>query len=131
MEDNKKKTGAYANLIGFRRAVPIILMALAVFVALCFITKNTGAFGSAISSVLLGLFSVGGYFIPAALAVHAVFYPSDVMKKRTVSRIVFTVVTVMTISTLTHTIATINDDLAFSASAHSRLIDVRSRMYQV
>ena len=117
MEDNKKKTGAYATLVGFRRAVPIILMALAAFTALCFITKNTGALGDAISNLFLGLFSIGGYFIPAALALHAFFYPSDVMKKRTVSRVVFTIITVMTISTLTHTITTIGESSSFSASA--------------
>ena len=117
MQDNKKKTGAYSQLVGFRRAVPIILMALAVFTALCFVTKNTGALGEAISNGLLGLFSIGAYFIPAALALHAVFYPSDVLKKRTVSRVVFTIITIVTISTLTHTIATMGESTSFSASA--------------
>ena len=76
--ETTKRKGAYAELTGFKRAVPIILTALAVFIAFCFVLQDTGAFGRAISSVLLGLFSIGGYFIPAFLVVHAVFYASDV-----------------------------------------------------
>ena len=72
-KNTKKKSGTYSELTGFRRAVPIILTALAVFIALCFIMQDTGAFGRVISDVLLGLFSIGGYFIPAFLVIHALF----------------------------------------------------------
>ena len=112
-----KKDGAYASLTGFRRAVPIILIAFAVFTGLCFIMQDTGALGHAISSVLLGLFSIGGYFIPAFLVIHAIFYPSDVQKKRTLSRIIFTVLAVVTISALVHTIAYFDEAPVFRAKA--------------
>ncbi len=115
MSDNKKQNeGAYAALTGFRRAVPIILVALAVFTGLCFIMQDTGALGSAISNVFLGLFSVGGYFIPALLAVHAFFYPSDVQRKRTVTRFIFSAIAVITIAALTHSITYFGADLVFA-----------------
>ena len=115
MSDNKKQNeGAYATLTGFRRAVPIILVALAVFTGLCFIMQDTGALGSAISNVFLGLFSVGGYFIPALLAVHAFFYPSDVQRKRTVTRFIFSAIAVITIAALTHSITYFGADLVFA-----------------
>ena len=115
MSDNKKQNeGAYAALTGFRRAVPIILVALAVFTGLCFIMQDTGALGSAISNVFLGLFSVGGYFIPALLAVHAFFYPSDVQRKRTVTRFIFSTIAVITIAALAHSITYFGADLVFA-----------------
>ena len=118
MQNNaKKKEGTYAELTGFRRAVPIILTALAVFIALCFVMQDTGAFGRAISGVLLGLFSIGGYFIPAFLVIHAFFYASDYFGKRTVSRIIFTVITVITISALVHTVTYSGEAMTFSAKA--------------
>jgi S-DNA-T family DNA segregation ATPase FtsK/SpoIIIE len=116
MENNQtKKPSAYSQLTGFRRAVPIILFAFAAFLALCFILQDTGAFGRAISDILLGLFSIGGYFIPAFIALHAVFYPSDVLKKRILTRIIFTTLTVIAIAALCH-VATFHGE-PFSAKA--------------
>ena len=116
-ENNKKKDGAYASLKGFHRAVPVILFAVAIFTAVCFFTQNTGAVGRAISDFLLGCFSIGGYFIPAFLALHACFYPSDLQKKRIlISRIIFSAVMVVTVSVLTHAIANWGEELLFSAS---------------
>ncbi len=117
MDENKKKDGTYASLKGFHRAVPIILFAVAIFTTVCFFTQNTGAVGRAISDFLLGCFSIGGYFIPAFLALHAFFYPSDLQKKRVlISRIVFSVVMVITVSVLTHAIANWGEELVYSAS---------------
>ena len=116
MTKNKKQKGeAYASLTGFRRAVPIILAALGVFCGMCFITRNTGALGRAIAGGLLGLFSVGGYFIPFLLILHAFFYPSDVQKKRVTSRVIFSVITVIAISSLIHAITYFGADFPFSA----------------
>ncbi len=112
----QKKEGPYAQLTGFRRAIPIILVALAVFSGLCFIMQDTGTLGRAISNALLGLFSIGGYFIPAFLAIHAVFYPSDVQKKRVYSRIIFTFLAVITISALTHTLSMIGEEITFNGA---------------
>ena len=112
---DKKQESAYAQLTGFKRAVPIILAAIAVFVGLCFFMQDTGALGRIISSLLLGLFSVGGYFIPVLLVVHAFFYASDLQKKRALSRLIFSIVTVITFSALMHTIANFNTSLGFES----------------
>ena len=90
MSDNNKKRSAYSQLRGFHRAVPIVLFAIALFVAICFINQNTGALGRAIAGFLLGSFSIGGYFIPALIAIHAMFYATDVKSRRVlISRIIF------------------------------------------
>ncbi len=112
----KKKESAYASLKGFHRAVPIILVAISVFIALCFVTHNTGKVGLAISDFLLGSFSVGGYFIPAVLVLHAFFYPSDIQKKRRlISRVIFSFVVIITVSAMTHAVANYGEDLVYSA----------------
>ncbi len=117
MSENKtnSKEGAFTSLKGFHRAVPIILVAVSVFIALCFITKNTGALGNFISSVLLGLFSAGGYFIPFFLLLQAFFYPSDKQKNRVLSRVITSVLAILTISVLVHSIANVGQELTFSA----------------
>ena len=119
MSDNKqKKGGAYSQLKGFNRAVPIILTALALFIAICFITQNTGALGRAISGFLLGCFSIGAYFIPPLMVIHAIFYSGDLKKKRVlISRIIFSLVLVITVSVLTHAVANFGEELSYSASA--------------
>ena len=88
---DKRRKNSYSSLTGFKRAIPIILAAVAVFIGLCFVTQNIGALGPAISSVLLGLFSWGGYLVPFLIALHAIFYPSDVGEKRILSRTIFSV----------------------------------------
>lgn len=113
-EKENRKEGAYASLTGFRRAIPIILAALAVFTALCFFMQDTGALGRVISSVFLGLFSYGGYLIPVFLFIHAVFYAQDVKKKRTVSRVIFSVFALITVATSIHTLTYIGTDMVFA-----------------
>ena len=116
-DKTEKKESTYSQLKGFKRAVPIILLGLAVFVAICFITQNTGAVGRAISGFFLGTFSVGGYFIPVLIAIHALFFPSDVHKKKVlISRIIFSLVLVITVSVLAHAITNYGEELTYSAS---------------
>lgn len=116
----KSKEGAYASLTGFHRAVPIILFAIAIFIALCYFTKDhTGAFGRVVAGFLLGSFSIGGYFIPVLFAVHAFFYASDIQQKRIVSRVIFSVIILIFISAFAHAIYTFNDDLSFSTFSAS------------
>ncbi len=104
---NKARNSSSAPLTGIHRAMPIILLALAVFIGICFITKDqTGMLGSAISGVMLGLFSVGAYALPVLLAVHALFYTSDIKENRIVSRVVFSVLTILAISIFAHSVAT-------------------------
>ena len=121
-EKNTQKVGAYASLTGFRRAVPFILAALALFTALCFITQksgaaeSTGALGRWFADFLLGTFSIGGYAIPALLGIHAIFYASDVLKKRTLSRVIFSAIAVIFISAVTHVAYNFNVKFEYSAS---------------
>ena len=98
MQENKKKESYYSKLKGFKRAMPIILFAAALFIGLCFVLKDTGSLGRAISEVLLGLFSYGAYAIPALVALHAVLYPADVAKRRSISRAIFSLVILLMIS---------------------------------
>ncbi len=115
---DKSKEGAYAQLKGFHRAIPIILAAFALFITLCFFTKDsTGAFGEVVSDFLLGAFSIGGYFIPVLFVVHAIFYPSDIQEKRLISRVVFSAILLIFISAMAYAFSTIDaEELVFSAS---------------
>ena len=112
---NKRKDGTYASLTGFHRAVPIILFALAIFIALCFFTKNTGALGGAIGEFLLGSFSIGAYFIPPLLAVHAFFYASDIHIGKPFKRVLFTLVALSLISAIAHAITNFGTEAIFDA----------------
>ncbi len=118
MPDNKKKKeSAYASLRGFHRAVPIIIFAVAIFFSLCFVTQNTGRMGIAISGFFLGAFSIGAYFIPPLLMLHAMFYPTDIKNKnRLISRAIFSLVLLIAISSLTHAISNYGTEPYFSAS---------------
>ena len=117
MADNKNKkqtAGGYAGLTGFRRAIPIILFAFSVFIALCFITQNTGTLGQAIAGFLTGLFSWAAYGIPLLLAIHAIFYPSDSGTHRVITRVIFTVITLVLIAALAHTFTVIGTEPVFT-----------------
>ncbi len=100
MSEQKSAKATYASLRGIHRAVPIILAALSVFTFFCFIINDMGVFGNAFKSLFLGLFSGGAYAMPALIALHAVFYASDITEKRIVSRIIFSVITVISIASL-------------------------------
>ena len=110
--DRKKKE---ATFTGFRKAIPVILIALAIFCAICFVSSGTGALGRAISGGLRGLFSIGAYVVPLLILIHAIFYPSDLKKKRVWSRIIFSIVTLISVSAITHAITYFKSDLVFSA----------------
>ena len=111
---DKKIRGAYASLTGFKRAVPIILFALALFTGLCFIVPGSVGLGKYVGDFLKGLFSKGGFFIPPLLAIHAIFYPQDTLKKRTVGRIIFTVTVLLFFSAFLHAIKSFDTNMSFS-----------------
>ena len=115
MTQKKKASAQYSSLTGIHRAVPIILFAVAVFTMFCFITQDIGALGHAISTVFLGLFSIGAYTIPLLLALHAVFYPADISEKRVLSRVIFSLIAITFVSALSYSIAYWNDELVFNA----------------
>ncbi len=115
-EDNKNKTqgGAYSSLTGFHRAMPIILAALAVFVAVCYITDGTGVLGDGVGAVLVGLFSAGAYAIPALLVIHAIFYAEDLEEHKILSRTVFSVITLLVVSVVEYAIIFWGKDYVFA-----------------
>ena len=116
MSDTKKRS-SYSTLTGFHRAVPIILAAVAVFIGLCFVTQDSGSLGRAISGLLLGLFSWGAYIIPALIGLHALFYAADVGAKRVLTRVIFSAVAVISVSSFAHAIRYWgNADIAFNIS---------------
>ncbi len=121
---DKNKTGAQQNSApqknpapiptGFARGVPILLLALAVFLTLCFMTQSTGVIGRFISDVLLGLFSYAAYALPLLIALHGIFYYSDLHQKRRLSRFIFSAVAVVGISALIYIFKYWGQDLAFT-----------------
>ena len=98
------------------RAVPVILFAAAIFTTLCFITGETGAFGSFISSFLKGLFSYVAYTIPAFLALHAICFLSDYKNGKILARVIFTSVSLITLSMIAFLIPNISSEITYSAS---------------
>ncbi len=114
-ELRKKKSEAPGEIKAFMRAVPVVLAAIAVFITLCFITGETGAFGSFVSRFSKGLFSYMAYTIPAFIAWHAIFYFEDVKKHKVIKRIVFSVVFLITLSEIAYIIPNLRSELVYSA----------------
>ena len=110
----KKERQAPPIPIGFARGVPVLLLALAVFLTLCFMTQDTGAVGKFISSFLLGLFSYAAYALPLLIAIHGIFYYADLHYGRRLSRLIFSIVTVVGISSLIYVIRYWGQDLPFT-----------------
>ena len=102
--EEKPKGGYFSKLAGIHRAMPIILFAVGVFLTLCFFDATTGIFGAAIKQFLLGLFSYGAYIVPLLFIVHSVFYASDIAKKRAVSRLIFSIATVLFIAVVAYAV---------------------------
>ena len=111
---NPGEGGYYSRLTGFRRAIPIILAAVAVFIAVCYLAGDTGLLGKWLNAGLLGLFSYGAYAIPVLIILHAIFYAEDHAKSRVLSRTVFSVITVILISSVEYTVIFWNQDPAFT-----------------
>ena len=88
---------------GFHRSVPIVLAAMAVFSAVCFIADGVGSLGGFLADFLLGMFSYGAYAVPVLLALHAVFYPSDIKSKRLLTRVIFSFLALTAISSAIYT----------------------------
>ena len=114
MTDKNKQSASYASLKGFHRAVPIVLIALSVYLTLSFIIKDMGIIGNAISGFLLGLFSYGAYAFPLLMILHAILYPSDLEEKRLVKRIIFSLVAITSIAALGYVISYWNGEPAFN-----------------
>ena len=104
MENNNEYKGYYSSLKGFRRAVPIILTTVAVFIAACLLSQGAGAIGEPIRNALLGVFSYGAYLIPITMGIHALFYASDYVNEKIGARLGFSITAVVIASTFEYTI---------------------------
>ena len=102
--DSKSWKEKWEELQGFHRAAPILLIALAAFIVVCYCTAENGVLGNAISYVLMGLFSAGAWAIPVMLVIHAIFYADDLEKGRIPSRIIFSSITTVIISMVEYAI---------------------------
>ena len=100
---NRRTEYSYSDLRGFHRAVPILLAAVAVIIFAGYLTEDTG-FGHTISMIFQGLFAAGAWAIPVLLIIHAIFYAEDLGRGRIVSRIIFSVITVLVISVIQYAI---------------------------
>ncbi len=116
----KNTPSAKEPLTGFQRAVPILLFALAVFVALCFLTQNTGTLGPLISGVLLGLFSSAAFAVPVLILLHAIFYASDLRRGRRLTRLIFSAVFLLTLSCFIYAVTYFGTDMTFDAGEFYR-----------
>jgi len=113
--ENTVSGAASDEILGFAKAVPVILFAVAIFITLSFITDETGAFGGFVGAFLKGLFSYIAYTIPVFIAIHAVFFFSDLKNKRAISRLIFSLVTLLTMSLLAYVIPNMANEITFDA----------------
>ena len=113
--DQKKNTPQKET--GMTKAMPIILGAVSVFIAVCLIFGNAGAFGAATSSFLRGLFASGAYAIPIVILLHAIFFKNDFADKRILSRSILSFVAILIVSSIDYTVSNIGTDLAFDPAA--------------
>lgn len=116
----KKPQSFQEPLTGFQRAVPVLLFALAVFVALCFFTQNTGTLGPLISGVLLGLFSSAAFAVPVMILLHALFYASDYRRGRRLTRLIFSVVFLLMLSCFIYAVTYFGTDVVFDVGEFYR-----------
>lgn len=116
----KKPQSPKEPLSGFQRAVPVLLFALAVFVALCFFTQNTGTLGPLISGVLLGLFSSAAFAVPVMILLHALFYASDYRRGRRLTRLIFSVVFLLMLSCFIYAVTNFGTDVVFDVGEFYR-----------
>ena len=104
---NNQKTTTPQKETGITKAMPIILGAISLFIAVCLIFGNAGAFGAAISSFLRGLFASGAYAIPIVILLHAMCFKSDYADKRILSRAVLSFITILIVSSIDYTVSNI------------------------
>ncbi len=110
----KKDAPRTREIKGYMRAVPIILVAVALFTTVCLVTgSEVGTFGSFFADFLKGLFSYMAYCIPVLMVIHAIFYLSDVKAGRVVGRAVLSVILLLTLTELAYLIPNFNSELTF------------------
>ncbi len=113
-EEKKIREQNLPELVGIHKAVPIILCALAAFIALCFLPLGTGWLGTAISGVLLGLFGGAAFALPLLLIIHAVFYKFDIAEKTLVSRIIFSSIALLAVCSVLYLFYTTSGEVSYN-----------------
>ena len=113
--EKRTKSSECTEITGFMRAVPVIMIAAALFLTLCFVTAETGAFGKFISEVLTGLFSYMAYTIPAFITLHAIFFYNDVKEGKLGIKIFFSCCALVMLSMVAYIIPNIASELVFNA----------------
>ena len=99
---------------GFRRAVPIIIGALALLIAVFLLTKGAGALGGGIKALFMGALSFGAYAIPLVMIAHALFYASDIECGKLKSRVGFSVTAVLCVSVIEFAISVGGGEAVFA-----------------
>ena len=113
MENNIENKSYYSSLRGFRRAVPIIIATVAVFLAACLLSQGAGAVGGPVRDCLLGIFSYGAYMIPILMGIHALFYASDYVNEKFGARLGFSITALIVAPTLEYAICFSSDAPVF------------------
>ena len=114
MKHNEENKGYYSSLSGVGKAVPIILGAIAVFITVCLIAGDSGALGKSVLGLLGGLFSLGAYIIPIALVIHAICFAADVALGKLKQRIIFSTITILSVSSIEYAISLWGEKLVFA-----------------
>ncbi len=110
----KKNTPASREIKGYMRAVPIVLVAFAIFTTVCLVSgSEVGSFGSFFADFLKGLFSYMAYVIPVLMVIHALFYLKDVKNGRVIGRTALSVILLLTLAELAYLIPNFNAELVF------------------
>ncbi len=118
MKENKKENKSFSSLKGIHKAIPIILVAAAIFIGVCLISSGMGPVGGAIRAVLSGLFSSGAFIIPIAMIVQALCYAVDLEDKKIKARTLFSSVALILASCVDYAIFSWNTEAAFSPVAN-------------
>ncbi len=114
MKDENKKESYFASLKGYRKAMPIIFAALAIFAAVCVFSQGGGFLGDGAGRMLRGLFSYGSYLIPFLLGIHAVCYAIDVNERRFVPRLFFSLTAIILASAIEYAICLWGGEAVFA-----------------
>ena len=112
MNDNKKNN-KFSDLKGIHKAVPIVLIAVAIYIAVCLFV-DMGPIGEGTRLILRGMFSWGAIMVPIALVAQALCYAGDLANKKILRRCIFSLVSVLLASCIDYAIFSWNGDIAFA-----------------
>ncbi len=118
-KDNEKRSHFYDPSRGLHRLLPCIFITLAVLLGVFYALNFTGtdsAVSEWIAEVLTGLFGYSAYALPALLLIIGIRWHSDVVKKRAISRVIYSFIFVVLVQAIVWCFAGPEED--FSAVAY-------------